>query len=74
MEAFGMFQFLKTLLSPPEQPTENGSPSVDEKAEKKPPSSDAIDGEIVDNRWENTSNAYLDYARAHDARVRKTKK
>lgn len=74
MERFGMFQFLKTLLSPPEQPAENDGAQTSEQSKKKPPSKDAIDGEIVDSDFENPSNAYLDFARAHDARARKTKK
>ena len=74
MERFGMFQFLKTLLSPPEQPAENDGTQTSEQSKKKPPSKDAIDGEIVDSDFENPSNAYLDFAPAHDARARKTKK
>ena len=37
MEPFGMFQFLKTLLSSPEQATEKGGMQTSENAEKKPP-------------------------------------
>ena len=74
MERFGMFQFLKTLLSPPEQPAENGGAQTMEGAEKKPTSGDASESEFVDSGIENTSNAYLEFARAHDARARKTKK
>ena len=74
MEPFGMFQFLKTLLSSPEQATEKGGMQTSENAEKKPPSKSTVDGEILQAEQENTSNAFLDFARAHDARARKTKK
>ena len=74
MERFGMFQFLKTLLSPPEQPAENGGAQTQEKEEKTPPNDGTFNGEIVDSGFENPSNAYLEFARAHDARARRTKK
>ncbi len=73
MEPFGLFNFLKTLLS--DAPTQDGAvpeqiptatPAVEEK------SSDVTAEFVLENETK-TENAYVQFLQAHEARIKRLK-
>ena len=70
MESFGLFQFLKSMLSSPDQTVEKNASEQENPATENPPMADGI---APAPTAENYENAFVDFARAHDARARRTK-
>lgn len=71
MEPFGLFQFLKNILSQPDQSLEKNAVEQADCEQKNTPTV-AADG--VENAEEPQRNAFVDFVQAHDARASKLKR
>ena len=77
MEPFGLFQFLKSILSQPDQSLEKNDDKQAENGENHTPTANAVGVETVETIEEketNSFNAYVNFAQAHDARASKLKR
>ena len=74
METFGLFQFLKNILSQPDQSLEKSELSQASMEENQTPTANAVGVDNEDEGTEHSFNAYVDFAQAHDARASKLKR
>ena len=74
METFGLFQFLKNILSQPDQSLEKSEMEQADTGINKTPTANAVGVDNEDEGTEHSFNAYVDFAQAHDARANRIKR
>ncbi len=74
METFGLFQFLKNILSQPDQSLEKSELSQANMEENQTPTANTVGVDSTDETKESSFNAYVAFAQAHDARANRLKR
>ena len=74
METFGLFQFLKNILSQPDQSLEKSEIEQEDTGISKTPTANAVGVDNEDEGTKDSFNAYVDFAQAHDARANRIKR